>query len=185
MERCLILDFDDTLVKTIDVHAESWQHALERVLDIEIPIDSIHADINYGMDVLLKKYQLTEEESLLAQQYKKEIFDKNIHRTKVNQLLLYVIENRLFEYYIIASNSSRENVDKIMAYHGISQDLFHNIYTREDVSFKKPHPEMGSLIFDLLKENNYNKKDYLMVGDSEVDSTFARKLGIKCLIVKF
>ena len=44
---------------------------------------------------------------------------------------------------------------------------------------------MGSLIFDLLKENNYNKKDYLMVGDSEVDSTFARKLGIKCLIVKF
>ena len=72
-----------------------------------------------------------------------------------------------------------------MAYHGISQDLFHNIYTREDVSFKKPHPEMGSLIFDLLKENNYNKKDYLMVGDSEVDSTFARKLGIKCLIVKF
>ena len=30
-----------------------------------------------------------------------------------------------------------------------------------------------------------NGKDFLMVGDSDVDSTFARKLGIKCIIVKF
>ena len=31
----------------------------------------------------------------------------------------------------------------------------------------------------------YDFSDFLMVGDSEVDSTFARKLGIKCIIVKF
>jgi phosphoglycolate phosphatase-like HAD superfamily hydrolase len=91
------MDFDDTLVKTIDVHADSWKHALERVLDREIPIESIHADINYGMDILLKKYQLTEKESQLAQKYKKEIFAKNIHKTRVNELLLYLIENKVFE----------------------------------------------------------------------------------------
>jgi len=183
MKKCLIIDFDDTLVKTIDVHAESWQHALERVLDIEIPIESIHADINYGMDVLLKKYQLSEEETVLAQEYKKEIFAKNIHRTKVNHLLLYVIKNLKFENCIIASNSSRENVDKIMTYHEIDPGLFLGIYTREDVSKKKPHPEMGDLIFSSLKDKNYDKNDYLMIGDSEVDQTFARKLGIECLII--
>ena len=115
------------------------------------------------MDVLLKKYQLTSEESILAQRYKKEIFEKNIHKTKVNKLLLYIIENNLFENCIIASNSSRENVDKIMAYHGINQDLF----------------------WGILLKASYQKEDYLMVGDSEVDKMFARKLGIKCILVKF
>jgi beta-phosphoglucomutase-like phosphatase (HAD superfamily) len=45
MEKCLIMDFDDTLVKTINVHADSWKHALERVLNREIPIESILADL--------------------------------------------------------------------------------------------------------------------------------------------
>jgi len=183
MKKCLIIDFDDTLVKTIDVHAESWQHALERVLDIEIPIESILADINYGMDVLLKKYQLSEEETLLAQEYKKEIFAKNIHKTKLNSLLLYMIKNFRFEHCFIASNSSRENVDKIMAYHDIDPELFVGIFTRENVSKKKPHPEMGELIFDKLQSFGYGKEDYLMIGDSEVDQTFARKLGIECLLI--
>ena len=184
MEKFLILDFDDTLVDTIDTHADSWKQALERVLNTDIPIETVMADINYGMDVLLKKYQLTSEESILAQRYKKEIFEKNMHKTKVNKLLLYIIENNLFENCIIASNSSRENVDKIMAYHGINQDLFWGIFTRDDVKKKKPHPEMGETIFSLLKAS-YQKEDYLMVGDSEVDKMFARKLGIKCILVKF
>ena len=33
--------------------------------------------------------------------------------------------------------------------------------------------------------NPDKEEDFLMVGDSDVDSTFARKLGIKCIIVKF
>ena len=78
MERCLILDFDDTLVSTIDTHADSWRRALERVLNREIPIETIMSDINYGMDVLLQKYQLTEKESQLAQKYKRQIFSKNL-----------------------------------------------------------------------------------------------------------
>jgi phosphoglycolate phosphatase-like HAD superfamily hydrolase len=178
------MDFDDTLVKTIDVHADSWKHALERVLDREIPIESILADINYGMDILLKKYQLTEKESKLAQKYKKEIFAKNLHKTRVNELLLYIIENKIFERYIIASNSSRENIDKIMAYHGINPDRFELILSRDDVDEKKPHPSMGNIIFD-FHGDIYNKTDYLMIGDSEVDLTFARKLDIKCIIVNF
>lgn len=184
MEKCLIMDFDDTLVKTIDVHADSWKHALERVLDREIPIESIHADINYGMDILLKKYQLTEKESMLAQKYKKEIFAKNIHKTRVNELLLYLIENKVFENYVIASNSSRENIDKIMSYHGIDPNMFSLILSRDDVSEKKPHPEMGQIIFEKYADI-YNTNNYLMIGDSEVDLTFARKLDIKCIIVNF
>ena len=58
MEKCLIIDFDDTLVKTIEIHADSWRKALEKVLGIEIPLENIMADINYGMDVILEKYQL-------------------------------------------------------------------------------------------------------------------------------
>jgi len=166
MEKCLILDFDDTLVKTI-----------------EIPLENILADINYGMDVLLEKYQLTLKETKLAQKYKKQIFSKNLHKTKVNELLLYMCKSKVFKNLVIASNSSRENVDRIMSYHQIDPNLFDYIYTREDVSNKKPSPDMGHLIFE--KYPQYDLTDILMVGDSDVDLTFARKLGIKCIIVKF
>lgn len=184
MEKCLILDFDDTLVKTINVHATSWKLAIERVLNREISLDNILADINYGMDLLLNKYQLTEDEAKLAQLYKKEIFAKNIHKTKVNPLLLYIIENKFFEKYIIASNSSRENIDKIMAYHEINPNMFSMILSRDIVNKKKPHPEMGNLILKAY-ENTYTVKDYLIIGDSDVDLTFAHKLGIKCKIINF
>ena len=183
MEKCLIIDFDDTLVKTIEIHADSWRKALEKVLKIEIPLEAILADINYGMDVLLEKYQLTDKESKLAQKYKKQIFSKNLHKTKVNELLLYVCKNKVFNNIVIASNSSRENVDRIMNYHLIDPNLFDYIYTRDDVPNKKPHPDMGNFIFN--KYPQYKEEDFLMVGDSDVDSTFARKLGIKCIIVKF
>lgn len=182
MKKCLILDFDDTLVKTIDVHANSWKLALERVLDTDVPIETILADINYGMDVLLQKYQLTTKECLLAQEYKKEIFSKIVHETEVNELLLYIVKNNIFDTVVIASNSSRENVDKIMAYHGIDQSLFNLILTRDDVSMKKPNTEMGNIIFKEFPQ--YEKDDYLMVGDSEVDKMFARKLDIECILVK-
>lgn len=183
MERCLILDFDDTLVSTIETHADSWKHALERVLNRDIPLETIMSDINYGMDVLLKKYQLSDEESKLAQDYKREIFSKNLYKTKINQLLLWIIKNSKFEKIIIASNSSRENVDRIMAYHNISHNLFDLIVTRDDVLNKKPHPDMANLIFKTFPE--YKPKDFLMVGDSEVDSTFALKNKMKCILVKF
>ena len=183
MERCLILDFDDTLVSTIDTHANSWKLAIERVLNRDIPIETIMSDINYGMDVLLKKYQLTETESQLAQDYKREIFSKNLHKTKINQLLLWIIKNSQFEKVIIASNSSRENVDRIMAYHNISNELFDMIVTRDDVLNKKPHSDMADLIFKTFSK--YNPADFLMVGDSEVDSTFALKNKMKCILVKF
>ncbi len=183
MEKCLILDFDDTLVSTIDTHADSWRHALERVLNREIPLDAIMADINYGMDVLLQKYQLTDSESKLAQSYKRDIFSDNLYKTKVNQLLLWVIKNSKFDKIIIASNSSRENVDRIMAYHNISPRLFNLIVTRDDVLNKKPHSDMADLIFKTFP--NYEPKDFIMVGDSEVDSTFAIKNKFKCILVKF
>lgn len=184
MEKCLIIDFDDTLVKTIDVHANAWQLSLERVLNMEIPIDNILRDINYGMDVLFKKYQLTDAEIILAHTYKKEIFAKHIHKTRVNEFLLYVIKNNFFENYIIASNSSKENIDKIMSYHNISPDYFSMILSRDNVKKKKPCPEMGELIFKHY-EYRYSNTDYLMIGDSEVDLTFARKLNIKCILTNF
>ena len=115
-----------------EAHLELKQR--EKVLNIEIPLSAIMADINYGMDVLLEKYQLTPKESKLAQKYKKQIFSKSLHKTKVNELLLYMCKSKVFKNLVIASNSSRENVDRIMSYHQIDPTLFDYIYTREDVS---------------------------------------------------
>jgi phosphoglycolate phosphatase-like HAD superfamily hydrolase len=42
---------------------------------------------------------------------------------------------------------------------------------------------MADLIFETF--DDYEPKDFLMVGDSEVDSTFALKNNMKCILVKF
>ena len=42
---------------------------------------------------------------------------------------------------------------------------------------------MADLIFKTFPE--YEPRDFLMVGDSEVDSTFALKNKMKCILVKF
>ena len=70
-----------------------------------------------------------------------------------------------------------------MSYHNISPNLFDMIVTRDDVVNKKPHSDMADLIFKTFTE--YKPKDFLMVGDSEVDSTFALKNKMKCILVKF
>ena len=70
-----------------------------------------------------------------------------------------------------------------MSYHNISTDLFDMIVTRDDVVNKKPHSDMADLIFETF--DDYEPKDFLMVGDSEVDSTFALKNNMKCILVKF
>lgn len=183
MEKCLILDFDDTLIKTIDVHVEAWQMSLNKVLDINITKDEILNDINYGMDVFLKKLQLTNEEIKQASGLKKIYFNELLHKTKVNDFLLYVIENNIFEHTVIASNSSKENLYKLLNYHNIDSDLFTMILTRDDVKNKKPNPSMGNIILNHFPQ--YNKKDFLIIGDSNVDELFAKKLNIKCIIVNF
>ena len=59
-------------------------------------------------------------------------------------------KSKVFKNLVIASNSSRENVDRIMSYHQIDPNLFDYIYTREDVPNKKPSPDMGNLIMEKL-----------------------------------
>jgi len=183
MERILIIDFDDTLIKTIDVHAEAWRQSLNKTLDIEIPKDTILNDINYGIDVLLKKFQLSDAEIKKSAKLKKEFFNKTLHNTQVNELLLYICKNNIFEHVVIASNSSKENLMRLLAYHNIDTNIFSMILTRDDVKNKKPYPDLGDIIFSKFPE--YDKDDYIMVGDSDVDKIFATKLGIKCIMVNF
>lgn len=180
-KTCLVVDFDDTLVKTIHLHAYAWQQSLERVLDRDIHIDTILFDINFGIDVLLKKYRLTDNQIKLAKKYKKEIFAKQLHKSEVNEFLLYVIKNKLFKYNVIASNSSRENIDKILAYHSINENIFDVIVCRDYVQNQKPSTDMWDIIFRKL---GVSSVDCLMVGDSEVDQIFANKLDIECVLVK-
>lgn len=183
MKKCLIIDFDDTLVKTIDVHAEAWRQSLNKTLDIDIPKDTILNDINYGINILLEKFQLTKKEIKKSSELKKDFFNKTLHNTRVNQLLLYLIKSEIFDHVIIASNSSKENLFRLLNYHNIDKNLFSLILTRDDVEHKKPYSDMADIIFKQFYK--YERNDFLMVGDSDVDKIFATKIDIECIMVNF
>jgi len=183
MEKCLIIDFDDTLIKTIEVHAEAWRKSLNKTLDIDIPKDAILNDINYGINLLHEKFQLTKDEIKKSSKLKKEFFNQTLHNTKVNEVLLYLIKSKIFDHVIIASNSSKENLTRLLHYHNIDLNLFSLILTRDDVKNKKPYPDMGNIIFDEFSD--YDKSDFVMIGDSDVDKIFSTKIDIRCIMVNF
>ena len=181
MKRCLILDFDDTLVYTMGVHVYAWARALSIVTKLDIKEDSIALDLNYGSDVLFKKYKLSSDEIEKAKELKRNVFKTYLHKTTINDLIMWLAKSNLFEKVIIASNSSRDNINKIFDYHSIDENIFDLIVCRDDVENKKPHTDM----FDLIKNTypEYSSDDYVMIGDSEVDQLFAIKNDIKCIIL--
>lgn len=183
-EKCLILDFDDTLIKTIPLHIKSWKFSIDAVLQINTDVNEIIKTINYGTEELLQKYNLSSEQYDHILFLKKEYYLSNIHETQVNQLLLYLIESKFFETYVIASNSSKENIIDTLDYHNINKSLFNLIISKEDVKLKKPYPDMGTLIFSKYA-NKYKKSDYLYIGDSDVDQNFSNAIGTKFISVNF
>ena len=75
---------------------------------------------------------------------------------------MYVVTNKVvFLYSIIRGNSIWEN--------------------QEDVNLLKPYPDGFYLIFN---PKNQQRKDYLMVGDSDKDKFAAKAAGIDFLCIK-
>ncbi|MDR1758822.1 MAG: HAD family hydrolase [Bacteroidales bacterium] len=184
-KKCLISDFDDTLVKTVPVHARCWQQTLENIGGVSISWENIMQNINHSIEYVLDIHNIKVKQDLFERmkEHKKKIFDTRLHETELNWFLWSVMQSGLFEKIYLISNSSRENVLKLMALHGIEYRVFTRIITRDDVKHRKPAPDMGHLIFNQNPE--YQLADYLYIGDAPVDIEFAKGLQIDWQLVHF
>lgn len=175
----IIFDFDETLA-TLIVDWQFWHIDIIPVIKKYEPDFNEKSSLNmYNIHQLINKHgksfrddYVNFEINLETKHYKSyKLIDKNfdlfqeLHRQKKN-------------LYLLTSNS-REIVLPILKELNIA-DNFSKIITVNDVENVKPSPAP----FKLIGNENSDKSQYLMVGDSINDREFAQNIGIAYLDVK-
>lgn len=178
--KCIIFDFDDTLVHTINLHTWCWTQAINKIKGTNVSEDFIKEKINYGIDLVFTHLGMSHSEREAAKLLKTQLFTKNLESTQPS-FLVSCLDLFLVKYKVIATNASRENVELLLNHHNIDASKFNLIVTRDDVEFRKPAPDMGVLILDKLK---IKPNECAMIGDSDVDLIFSKNVGIEnCIIL--
>ena len=98
----------------------------------------------------------------------------------INQELVDFISNNQYTYHLWSSNTKAAITPILEQYH--LTDTFTTTVTRNDVDLLKPDPEgFNQHIYD----NNTDKSEYLMIGDSQSDKGAASASGIDFYLVSF
>lgn len=179
--KCLILDHDDTAVKsTPSIHYPSFVDAL-KFLRPEIEMISIKEFVQYcfdpGFSALCKdilKFSESEQE-----------YQYNIWMTYVNENSpeFYQDFPELIKEYkklggiiCVVSHSESENIIRDYALHcdGLVPDLIFGWDMEEDKRKPNPYP-----IIEIMKRFNLNNKEVLVMDDSKPGLTMARSCNVE------
>ncbi len=176
--RCIIFDWDGTLMNSLQKISESVRSAAIDV-DLPVPTDAQAKNIiGLGLnDSMMKLFGDigAEKISQVVERYKHHF----VHQNKTEQPLYKGVLNGLEElsqsgaFLCVATGKARAGLERVLNAESM-HDFF--IYTRcADESRTKPHPQM---LLDTLDYLALDKRDCLMVGDTEYDMQMADNAGI-------
>ncbi len=176
--RCIIFDWDGTLMNSLQKISESVRSAAIDV-DLPVPTDAQAKNIiGLGLnDSMMKLFGDigTEKISQVVERYKHHF----VHQNKTEQPLYKGVLDGLEElsqsgaFLCVATGKARAGLERVLNAESM-HDFF--IYTRcADESRTKPHPQM---LLDTLDYLALDKRDCLMVGDTEYDMQMADHAGI-------
>lgn len=183
MIRAAFIDFDGTLVDTINVYKEVNKIAFKEKFNIEVKDEDF---LDFGSDPkdmierIFIKYNI---ETNLGEflRYRDSLFLNNIDKIKMHkgakELILFLKENKI--KIGIVTSSSKEIVNKILTNIGIL-NLFDIIVAREDVKNTKPDPE-GYI--KAYKSLNILPHECFAIEDSVYGVLAAKRAGIKVFAV--
>lgn len=177
--KAVIFDVDGTLVDSVDLHAKSWQEALEH-FGHPVSFERVRAQIGKGgdqlMPVFLSKAEL-ESQGPSLERYRGELFKKKYLGQvrafpKVRDLFVQLLDDGW--EIALASSAKRDEVE---AYKEICDigDLLDAQTSSDDAEKSKPHPDIFQAATARL---NVSPKDCLVVGDSPYDAEAATQAGI-------
>lgn len=174
-----IFDFDGVLVDTMSAHFECYRQALA---DVGVPIDREQFYRQAGMTGIEQiRYFVTKagrnDDPQLIYQRKKELWKANRAATDQigNNLELLNILRAQGVRTAIATGSSRQTIESIMAEHGIVADV---VIAAEDVQRGKPFPDLFLCAAEKL---GVAPQDCVVIEDSDAGIEAAQAAGMKCL----
>lgn len=172
-KKHLVFDFDLTLVELFI----EWQIVKEKIHKYFAALDPVLAaeceDLGYaGYNKMIKKYG-PEVKKTVDELYLEAETDKNREVTLNKEALNFIAVNQNKYTFYIWSNNQRQTVDEILKENNLTK-YFKTVVTASDVKLFKPDIKG----FYRIYIKGQNKKEYLMIGDSDNDRKSAENSGI-------
>jgi beta-phosphoglucomutase len=186
LKRAILFDLDGVLIDSMEIHARTWQKAIQRLLKIEI--SEKHFLINEGknsrdlIQELIQKYQLDVDndtwqevsdyrDHLFLQEFSPRLVDGAENLVKLIAQLGYRMG--------VATGSTRKVTEEVLTKTGIN-DYFSTLITSEDVQFSKPHPQPYQLLLEQLETKPAHS---LVIENAPLGVESGRAAGLICLAV--
>jgi len=180
----LIFDLDGTLVNSLPVHMESWQHvcgAFNYIFTTEKLLEMTgRPTIEFARYIksAAKNCHLSIEEITSNKQIH---FLNNLHKVKVIQPVLDVV----YQYkdklpMTVGTGASKRSAEKILSTLGVS-GYFDALVTADDVENHKPHPDTFLKCAELMQ---VSPEDCQVFEDGELGIQAAKTAGMKITDVR-
>lgn len=189
MIKLIIFDLDGVLIDSCDMHYNLLNKAIEEVVGEKYVISlKDHETIFNGLNTKAKLKLLSQQRNLDEQDHeriytrKQEMTLDMLDNIKEDQQKIEMLQELRSRGYILqcASNSIRKTLEKILKKLGI-YDLFDYILSNEDVKYPKPQ---GDIYFQCIMQAGVSVNETLIVEDSYIGISAARKTNANILLVK-
>lgn len=180
MIKCVVFDFDGTLVKSNEIKRRVFYEITEDIVDAVPILDELFSIPDSGdryniFDALIKKLRLDQEDGIsplyLSDLYTKICEHKISEAPEVFGAFNTLTELKKMRVKMFVSSATPTNtLQRIIGMRGWS-DLFDSIMGSPDS--KEDH--LRSILFS----NNYSLSEVIYIGDSEVDQKVALSIGCK------
>jgi HAD superfamily hydrolase (TIGR01509 family) len=181
--KAFIFDLDGTLIDSEKYHADGFAQAVEALTGYRITDEErrefFESHTNTFAPVLAKRHglDLNTEEAL---QYKREHVRRHFKTDVFPQAIHFIRKWRNRKRLALASNSPRQFVKNALIEGGMI-DLFETVCTADDVTHRKPDPEMYSLTVEWL---GLAPAEVLIFEDSPAGVQAARSAGCPVVMVE-
>ena len=183
MVQAVIFDIDGTIIDSIDLHIESWEHTFQK-FGKDIPYESIRRQIGKGADEFLAVFFSKEEldrfrselENYRSDLFKREYLPKAKPFPRVRELFERIKNDG--KKIALASTAKEEEI-KIYKEMAQVDDLIDAVACSEDVQRSKPHRDICSAA--LQKLDIIASDRVIAVGDTRYDAEAAGKIGVRTI----
>ena len=183
MVQAVIFDIDGTIIDSIDLHIESWEHTFQQ-FGKDIPYESIRRQIGKGADEFLAVFFSKEEldrfrselENYRSDLFKREYLPKAKPFPRVRELFERIKNDG--KKIALASTAKEEEI-KIYKEMAQVDDLIDAVACSEDVQHSKPHRDICSAA--LQKLDIIASDRVIAIGDTRYDAEAAGKIGVRTI----
>ncbi|MHA1506828.1 MAG: HAD family hydrolase [Candidatus Asgardarchaeia archaeon] len=183
MIKGVILDFDGTIVDTVDAIAEAVVKSAEK-LGVKLKKEEVKPHIGMGGDHLLRKFfgddlELIEKMKKLWAKSSEKYMDLKSVRLFPNAKK-FLTELRRRGYKIgIGSSSLKRHIEKILGHFKL-EELVDCYVSGEEIERGKPEPDIFIKVTEIL---GLKPEECIVVGDTEYDIIAGKKMGSRTVLV--